>query len=174
MLVSTIQQSESAVTYTYIPSFFGFSSPLGHQRAVSRVPWTIQEVPISHIYTRVWICFSMIPLADTECRMDWKGEESRSMEVREKSVVRGTDDMSLRCVNGARRWGQTWELTRKTDIRRKKDVRFLCFVSMGGKWQVHYWDEVSSPQTVGQSSPECGKLGTAVTELWGVTAPRWC
>ena len=38
VLVSNVQQSELAFMYTYIPSFFGFSSNLGHHRALNRVP----------------------------------------------------------------------------------------------------------------------------------------
>ena len=40
MLVSTVQQSESAITYTYFP-FFGSPTHLGHHRALSRVPSAI-------------------------------------------------------------------------------------------------------------------------------------
>lgn len=54
------------------------------------------------------------------------------------------------------------EWTRGDTIYRNRQKRE---VSMGGKWRDHYRDEVSSPQTVGQSGPECGKLGAAATEL---------
>ena len=36
--------------YTYIPSFFGFPSHLGHHRALSSVPCAIQQVLISYLF----------------------------------------------------------------------------------------------------------------------------
>ena len=38
VLVSVVQQSESATCTHISPLFFGFSSQLGHHRALSRVP----------------------------------------------------------------------------------------------------------------------------------------
>ena len=170
MLVSTIQQSESAVTYTYIPSFFGFSTPFGHQRAVSRVPWTIQKVPISHIYTRVWICFSMIPLMDTECRMDWKGEESRSMEVSEKSVVRGTVTRAWGVWMGPGDAGGLENL--KTDIRRRRMWGFHAL--WVDSWWYHLQKQAKERSKHGRKmARSLPRWGIQSIDSWPVQSRVW-
>ena len=49
MLVSTVQQSESAI-HTHISPLFFFSFPFGQHRAMSRVPCVIQQVLISYLF----------------------------------------------------------------------------------------------------------------------------
>ena len=48
VLISAVQQSESAIyMYTY-PLFLGFPSHLGHHRALNRVPCAMQQVLVSY------------------------------------------------------------------------------------------------------------------------------
>ena len=47
LLVSAVQQSASV---TYISTLFKLLSHLGHYRALSRVPWAIQQALISHLF----------------------------------------------------------------------------------------------------------------------------
>lgn len=53
LLVSAVRQSESAIRM-YISLFFGFSSHLGHHRALNKAPCAIQKV---HYYLfHTWYC----------------------------------------------------------------------------------------------------------------------
>ena len=49
MLVSTVQQSESAI-HTHVLCLFGFPSHSGHHSVLSRVPCAIQYVLISYLF----------------------------------------------------------------------------------------------------------------------------
>ena len=49
VLVSAVQQSESAKLYIY-PRFFRFFSHIGHYRVLSRVPCAIPQVLISYLF----------------------------------------------------------------------------------------------------------------------------
>ena len=49
VLVSTVPQSDHLYMYKYAP-FFGFPSHLGHHRALSSVPWAMQQVHTSYLY----------------------------------------------------------------------------------------------------------------------------
>ena len=63
MLVSAIQQSESAIRI-HSPSFFGFPPHLGHHRALSRVPCAIKcshYLCILYIVLLVYICLTQPP-----------------------------------------------------------------------------------------------------------------
>ena len=51
MLCQFLLYSKVNQLYTYIyPLFFGFPSPLGHHRALSRVPCALQQVLISYLF----------------------------------------------------------------------------------------------------------------------------
>ena len=56
--------------YTYIPSFFGFLSHLGHQSALSRVPCATQQVLISYLfYTQYQQCIYVNPVSQFNPRI---------------------------------------------------------------------------------------------------------
>ena len=61
VLISAVQQSESAIyMYTY-PLFLEFPSHLGHHRALNRVPWAIQVLISFHfIYSITSVYVSII------------------------------------------------------------------------------------------------------------------
>ena len=61
VLVSTVQQSESAIRIHMSP-FLGFPSHLGHHRTSSRAPCVIQQVVVSYLfYTQYQECIYVNP-----------------------------------------------------------------------------------------------------------------
>ena len=56
MLVSAMQQNESAIN----PLFSGFLRHLGHHRALSRVPYTIQWVLINYLFWTLYQQFACV------------------------------------------------------------------------------------------------------------------
>ena len=61
VLVSTLQQSESAI-HIHISPFFVFPSHLGHHRSLSTVPCAIQQALISYLfYTQYQQCMYVNP-----------------------------------------------------------------------------------------------------------------